>query len=57
MVAVVDNDACVGCAVCVDVCAPEAISMADDKAVIDADGCIDCGACEPECPYDAIKMQ
>ena len=57
MVAVVDNDACVGCAVCVDVCAPEAISMVDDKAVIDNDGCIDCGACEPECPYDAITMQ
>lgn len=57
MTAVVDVEACVGCGVCVDVCAPESISMVDDKAVIDAETCIDCGACEPECPYDAISMQ
>jgi ferredoxin len=57
MTAVVDNDACVGCGVCVDSCAPEAISMVGDKAVVDADSCIDCQACVPECPYDAISMK
>lgn len=57
MVAVVKNEECVGCGVCVDACPSEAIKMVDDIAVIDAEACIDCEACISECPNEAISMQ
>jgi Fe-S-cluster-containing hydrogenase component 2 len=56
MTAIVDNEKCVGCSACVDVCPVGAITMKNDKAVINADECIDCGACVPECPSEAISL-
>jgi ferredoxin len=55
MPAVVDEDTCISCGACVDVCPVDAITM-EDKAVIDADTCTDCGACVDECPVDAISL-
>lgn len=57
MTAVVNEDLCTGCGVCVEACPPEAISMVDDKAVVDPNGCIDCQACVSECAFDAISMK
>lgn len=55
MPAVVDEDTCISCGACVDVCPVDAISM-EDKAVIDADTCTECGVCVDECPVDAISL-
>ena len=55
MPAVVDEDTCISCGVCVDACPVDAITM-EDKAIIDAETCTDCGACVDECPVDAISL-
>ena len=56
---IVDEEKCVGCEECVDVCPVECIvpGKPEDQwpwYYIDPDTCIDCGACIPECPYEAI---
>jgi len=55
MIAVVDTDQCVGCALCVDVCPEGAISV-NGKAEIDREKCTGCGTCVEECPQDAISL-
>ncbi len=56
MAAVVNQDDCTGCEVCVDTCPTEAIAMKDGKAFVTEDDCVDCGACVGECPTEAISM-
>ena len=56
MSAVVEQNTCTGCQICVDTCPVEAIEMEDDKAKVDASACTDCGACVGECPVEAISM-
>ena len=52
---VVDNDNCVGCETCANVCPPQAITFADDKTkrvrIIKRDygKCIFCGQCQEHC--------
>ncbi len=56
LTAVVDEDLCSGCEVCVSVCPYDAIEMRDGRAsVIDA-ACQGCGACASSCPTGAITM-
>lgn len=57
MPAVVNEEECVGCEVCVDECENGAISMEDDIAVIDADKCDECGSCVEACPTEAITLE
>ena len=47
-----DEEKCVMCGVCVDVCPMEAIDR-DDVSVVDASKCIKCCACVKECPKEA----
>jgi len=57
MPAVVNEEECVGCGACVDVCPTEAITMTDDDvAKVDPETCTDCGTCVEECPSEAITM-
>ncbi|MFW5786769.1 MAG: NADH-quinone oxidoreductase subunit NuoF [Halanaerobiales bacterium] len=52
---VIDEEICVGCAMCVKVCPVDAISGEPKESYqIDPEKCISCGACESECPADAI---
>jgi len=57
MPAVVDEEKCVGCGACVDVCPTEVITMDDDVAKINPAECVDCGTCVEECPQEAISME
>jgi electron transfer flavoprotein alpha subunit len=49
-------DKCVGCGLCVKVCAYDAVSMVDKKAVLN-ERCTICGACVSACRYDAILIE
>lgn len=53
---VIDEEACVGCGLCVKVCPSQTISMKDDKAVVTGDWSLNCGHCAAICPVDAIKV-
>lgn len=52
----IDEEACIGCDICVPYCPVEAISMEGDIAVIDLDTCVECGTCKrvERCPTDAF---
>jgi len=57
LVAYVDEDACVGCGVCVDLC-PYGARSIDEKrhiVVVNAVLCEGCGACAAGCPSGAIE--
>ena len=56
MAAKVDPEKCSACAICVDACPVEAISMDGEVAVVDEQACTACGLCANECPNDAISL-
>jgi len=49
------TDACIGCGVCIETCAFNAISISDGKAVHNQQ-CRNCGRCERFCPENAVKI-
>ncbi|MFZ3130032.1 MAG: 4Fe-4S binding protein [Desulfosporosinus sp.] len=55
MKATVDQEKCIGCGQCVDICPIEAIELDNGFAVI-SDECIECGACTDACPTEAISL-
>jgi len=50
------GDKCVGCGLCIKVCAYDAVSLVDKKAVLN-ERCTVCGACVSACKYDAILIE
>jgi ferredoxin len=55
---IVDEETCVGCGACADLC-PEVFELRDDKAwVIGAEKCETCNCQEAadSCPVDAISL-
>ncbi len=52
----VDQEKCIACGECEEVCPENAASLAGGKAVIDKDACIGCGECYAHCPESAIGM-
>ncbi|HBP63256.1 MAG TPA: (Fe-S)-binding protein [Desulfosporosinus sp.] len=56
LLAVIDNEKCIGCKMCVKVCPVLAIKMDDRLAIIDNEMCRGCNACEQRCPVYAISM-
>jgi electron transport complex protein RnfB len=58
LVAVVDEDRCIGCTICLDVCPVDAIVGAPKRmhAVLDA-WCSGCELCVAPCPVDCIAMR
>jgi ferredoxin len=52
-----DQQKCIGCGMCTQVCPHGVITLTNKKAqVIDRDGCMECGACAMNCPTDAISV-
>lgn len=53
----VDEDACVGCGRCAEVCPHQVVALRGTRAQIqDRDACIECGACATNCPVGAIHV-
>ncbi|HTP25220.1 MAG TPA: 4Fe-4S binding protein [Anaeromyxobacteraceae bacterium] len=53
--AVIDEERCTGCELCIPACAADAISV-NEVARVDPGRCIGCGACVPECPNEALAL-
>lgn len=51
-----DEDACIGCGQCVEICPVAALKLEDDIAVVDKEWCIGCGVCATVCPSGALKI-
>ncbi len=54
--AYVEEEKCIGCKLCVEVCRFNAAFMEGNKAKIDANACVMCGMCVAACPTNAIDM-
>jgi NAD-dependent dihydropyrimidine dehydrogenase PreA subunit len=53
-----DEDKCVGCGTCLEVCPHEVWESAGEKVrVCDRDACMECGACAVNCPFGAIIVR
>ena len=50
----VNQEKCVGCGRCIQICAHDAPSITDRKASIDHTKCVGCGRCVGVCPMDAV---
>lgn len=57
-VAVIDEQTCIGCTLCIQACPVDAILGASKRmhSIIDAE-CTGCDLCVPACPVDCISMQ
>lgn len=60
--ALIDEDICSGCGICISVCKPEANTLEEDedgkkKAVVDKSKCEGCGVCIAACPSRARKLR
>lgn len=51
-----DEEACVGCGACLDICPVDCLTLEDDLPVVDEEWCIGCGVCATVCPQDAVSL-
>lgn len=52
-----DQDKCIGCGQCANVCPHQVFAIEDRKAqIIDRDRCMECGACARNCPAGALAV-
>jgi 2-oxoacid:acceptor oxidoreductase delta subunit (pyruvate/2-ketoisovalerate family) len=57
MTAVLDQERCMNCGLCIDLCPDQAISMSSNyTVVIDSNKCTGCGSCIEDCPNEAISL-
>jgi NAD-dependent dihydropyrimidine dehydrogenase PreA subunit len=52
----VDEELCVGCGTCLEMCPMETIYAKDNIAIVDTDRCIGCGVCAHHCSEEAIHL-
>ncbi len=54
----VDQEKCIGCGECVDVCPVEVYELQNEKAVpVNAEECVGCESCIEVCEQDAITVK
>ena len=54
----IDQEECIGCAICVEVCPMGVFLMVGDKAVVmRPEACNSCGICVENCPVDVITLK
>jgi len=51
-----EEEECVGCGACEDICPVGAVEILDGVAKVDMDWCIGCGVCAVVCPTEAISI-
>lgn len=53
-----DQEACVGCGRCLEVC-PHAVFVLEGGRckIVDRDACMECGACARNCPVEALWVR
>ena len=51
-----EEEECVGCGACAEICPVAAVEMRDGKPVVDLEWCLGCGVCAAVCPTEAISM-
>ncbi|MDI9332642.1 MAG: electron transport complex subunit RsxB [Alphaproteobacteria bacterium] len=57
-VAVIDEDWCIGCTLCMEACPTDAILGANKRMhTVVAEHCTGCDLCLPACPVDCIQME
>ena len=55
---IVDNDKCIGCGECVDICTSEVLELQDDKSVpVNIEECVGCESCVEVCEEEAITVR
>jgi NAD-dependent dihydropyrimidine dehydrogenase PreA subunit len=54
-----DEEKCIGCGACVEVCPHAVIGIngANRAWIQDMDACMECGACSRNCPTEAVSVQ
>ncbi|MFX1375750.1 MAG: indolepyruvate ferredoxin oxidoreductase subunit alpha [Promethearchaeota archaeon] len=52
----IDEELCVGCGTCLEMCPMDTIFAENNKAIVDQKKCIGCGICAHHCPEDAIEL-
>ena len=55
-VAVVDEQVCDACGLCLPLCPPEAIHLSRDGLSVDRERCTGCVKCIAPCPVGALRM-
>jgi len=54
---VLNQEKCIGCSLCTEVCPHSVFELRESKAVIvDFNACMECGACVNNCPSNAIEV-
>ncbi|MFX1480178.1 MAG: indolepyruvate ferredoxin oxidoreductase subunit alpha [Promethearchaeota archaeon] len=53
----VDEETCVGCATCMELCPMETIYAENNVAIVNPEKCIGCGICAHHCPEEAIHLK
>lgn len=52
-----EQEKCVGCGRCIEVCPHQVFSIVDKIAtIVNFNSCIECGACSKNCPVGAIEV-
>ena len=53
-----DEDLCIGCGICEQVCPHGVFEINEAKAkIIARDSCMECSACARNCPVDALSVE